>query len=271
LPDQADLERHVDRWFKPSSMAGVKYDLDGMKRLFSTLHQTWGEDFSKTTGDYAANALRGFGPGYPYFDARGLYYMLRQHQPARYLEIGSGLSTYYCSLAARRNADDGKPIQITCIEPYPSSQLCQIDGIRLIVKLAQDVSPGEFDILQSGDVLFIDSSHILKIDGEVAYLYLEILPRLKPGVIVHIHDIAFPYNIPYPPSTWILGERWPTYWTEAMLVQAFLAFNDSFEIVLSTPVIAHYDEPFFSDMIPDYVLRKDDQLAYGSLWIRRTK
>jgi hypothetical protein len=269
LPVQSDLERNVGRWFKPSAMAGLRYDVDTMKELFLTLHRNWGADYTETTGDFAQNTLRGFGPGYPRFDARTLYYILREYKPRRYLEIGSGLSTYYCTLAAKRNAQDGKPIEITCIEPFPSEHLRQMSEIRLIVDLAQNVPAETFVVLEAGDILFIDSSHVLKIDGEVAYLFLEILPQVKPGVMIHIHDIPFPYNIPYPPSTWILGERWPAYWNEAMLVQAFLAFNDSFEIVLSTPLIAHQDEAFFTSTIPDYLPRSQDPLPYASLWIRR--
>ena len=82
-----------------------------------------------------------------------------------------------------------------------------------------------FGQLQKDDVLFIDSSHVLKIDGDVPFLYLEVLPTLNVGVVVHIHDVPFPYNIPYPPQLWVFSQEWPMLWNEAMVVQAFLSFN----------------------------------------------
>lgn len=197
--------------------------------------------------------------------------MICELKPARYLEIGSGLSTYYCKLAGERNAQEGKPLRITCIEPYPSRALKEMSGTQLIVDVCQNVPLATFEQLEAGDVLFIDSSHALKIDSDVAYLYMEVVPRLKPGVYVHIHDMPLPYNIPFPPSTWILGERWPVYWNEAMLVQSFLAFNDSFDVVLSTPLIRHNEETFLASRVKEYVLLKDDPNPYSSLWIRRNK
>ena len=90
---------------------------------------------------------------------------------------GSGLSTYYCSLAAAQNAREGSPVAITCIEPNPYDKLYEIPGIQVIAKQVQDVDLSLFQELQQGDVLFIDSSHVLKIDGDVPFLYLEVLPR----------------------------------------------------------------------------------------------
>src|SRR5262249_21758595 len=156
----------------------------------------------------------GFGPGYPSFDCRVLFYLLREWKPKRYFEIGSGLSTYYAREASVLNEGEERRTEITCVEPYPSQPLLALKDVRLIRDVAQNVPIGAFQELEAGDVLFIDSSHALKIDSDVAYLILEVLPSLKPGVIVHIHDVPFPFNVPFPPSTWIFGERWPVYWNE---------------------------------------------------------
>src|SRR5690606_35304322 len=104
----------------------------------------------------------------------------------------------------------------------------------------QDVPLSRFAELEPGDVLFIDSTHALRIDSDVAYLFLEVLPRVPTGAIVHIHDVPFPYNVPYPSDFWLFGERWPVYWNEAMVVQTFLAFNRAFEVQLSTPLLRHH-------------------------------
>ena len=269
LPVLEEIEKTRARWDRPSALAGLDVDVDVLKERLRDLEKRWEDDFRAGAGDYRVNQRTGFGPGYPQFDARTLYYMLREHKPARYLEVGSGLSTYYATLAGGRNAEDGHPLAITCVEPYPFPALTALPGFELIEGFVQDVPVERFEQLEDGDVLFIDSSHALKIDSDVAYLFLEVLPRVKPGVLVHIHDVPFPYNAPYPADTWLFGERWPVYWNEAMVVQTFLAFNSAFEILLSTPIVRHADEAFLAELFPDYVPVADDPNPPSSLWLRR--
>ena len=271
LPVLEELAANRARWERPSELPGVEVDLMALQKNLGRLADEWEDELRSVAPDHAANAARGFGPGYPAFDARTLYYMLREHKPARYLEVGSGLSTYYASLAATRNRAEGAPLAITCIEPYPYDALRDLEGFELIAGFVQDVPVTTFEALQAGDVLFIDSSHALKIDSDVAYLFLEVLPRLKPGVLVHIHDVPFPYNGPFPADTWIFGERPPVYWNEAMVVQAFLAFNSAFEVLLSTPMVRHYDEQFLLDRFEDYTALADDPNPPSSLWLRRVR
>lgn len=109
---------------------------------------------------YAQVQEMGFGPGYTAIDALTLYMMIRHLKPQRYIEVGSGVSTYYCSLAAQRNMDEGHPLQIACIEPYPFEKLSAIPGIRVLPKEVQDADISLFQQLQENDVFFIDSSHI---------------------------------------------------------------------------------------------------------------
>jgi predicted O-methyltransferase YrrM len=269
LPVLGEIERSRARWDRPSALPGVAVDVPAMTARLGELADRWESDFAKHAGTYLDNQQQGFGPGYPAFDARTLYYLLREHQPGAYLEVGSGLSTYYATLAAARNAEDGAPMRITCIEPYPFDALKTLPGFELVQGFVQDVPVSRFEALSAGDVLFIDSSHALKIDSDVAYLFLEVLPRVKPGVLVHIHDVPFPYNVPYPADAWLFGERWPVYWNEAMIVQAFLAFNSEFEVVLSTPLIRAADEAFLSGRFDDYVPVADDPNPPSSLWLRR--
>ena len=269
LPVIDEIERTRQRWDRPSALAGLDVDVDAMTFRLETLADRWEKDFLDTAGDYLVNTGRGFGPGYPAFDARTLYYMLREHRPARYLEVGSGLSTYYATLAGARNGADGAPLEITCIEPYPFPALNDLPGFSLIKGFVQDVPVETFESLEAGDVLFIDSSHALKIDSDVAYLFLEVLPRVKPGVFVHIHDVPFPYNVPFPADTWVFGERPPVYWNEAMVVQTVLAFNSAFEILLSTPLIRHHNEAVLTKRFHDYVPLTDDPNPPSSLWLRR--
>ena len=271
LPVLSEIEATRERWDRPSDLAGLAIDVPGMQKRLGVLADEWEREFTEASGEYLANTRRGFGPGYPEFDARTLYYFLREHKPRRYLEVGSGLSTYYASLAARRNGDEGSPLRITCVEPYPFDALKTLPDFELVEGFVQDTPLEVFESLQAGDVLFIDSSHALKIDSDVAYLFLEVLPRIKTGVFVHIHDVHFPYNGPYPADTWLFGERWPVYWNEAMVVQTFLAFNTSFEILLSVPMIRHHDEAFLIDRFPTYRPLAEDPNPPSSLWLQRVR
>lgn len=269
LPVLDEIEATRARWDRPSPLTGLDIDVASLRERLGGLADRWEQEFTDGTGDYLANTRQGFGPGYPRFDARTLHYMLREHKPAAYLEVGSGLSTYYASLAARRNGDEGAPLKITCVEPYPFDALRTLPDFELIQGFVQDVPLERFEALEAGDVLFIDSSHALKIDSDVAFLFLEALPRVKPGVFVHIHDVHFPFNGPFPADTWLFGERWPVYWNEAMVVQTFLAFNSAFEVLLSTPMVRHADESFLVERFGDYTPLADDPNPPSSLWLRR--
>ncbi len=265
---RSKLRANLDRWNRPSLLKGVEYNLEEMKSELVDLLQCYGDEFAALP-NYTQLQQAGFGPGYTAVDALTLYMMVRRLKPKRYLEVGSGLSTYYCSLAAQRNADEGHPLAIMCIEPYPSVKLRALPGIQLISKEAQAVELAWFQQLQAGDILFIDSSHVLKVDGDVPYLYLEVLPTLNPGVVIHIHDVPFPYNIPYPPKYWVFESAWPMLWNEAMMLQAFLCFNPYFKIRLSTPLIRHFDEVFLKNHIPIYQSVDQNPNTFSSLWMQR--
>jgi hypothetical protein len=269
LPSVTRLQADLPRWNRPSALAGIEFDLEAMKSTLADLLNCYLAEFL-TYPPYAEIRQMGFGPGYTAVDALTLYMMIRHLKPKRYIEVGSGVSTYYCSLAAEHNAAEGHPLQITCIEPYPYEKLPTIPGIRVLAKKVEDVDPELFQELRENDVLFIDSSHVLRVDGDVSFLFLEVLPALNLGVMVHIHDIPFPYNFPYPPELWIFGQEWPMFWNEAMVVQAFLAFNRNFKICLSTPLIRHFDEAFLRDRIPIYEPIAQNANAFSSLWLRRT-
>ncbi|OGV52475.1 MAG: hypothetical protein A2X49_09170 [Lentisphaerae bacterium GWF2_52_8] len=268
LPSVARLKTNINRWNRPSSLHGVEYDLAGMKAMLAELLACYLDEFL-TYPTYAQVQEMGFGPGYTAVDALTLYMMIRHFKPQRYIEVGSGVSTYYCSLAAQRNMDEGHPLQITCIEPYPFEKLSTIPGLRILPKEVQDTDISLFQQLQENDVFFIDSSHILRVDGDVPFLYLEVLPILNVGVVTHVHDIPYPYNFPFPPELWVFGQDWPMFWNEPMVLQAFLAFNKQFKITMSTPLIRHFDEAFLIKHIPFYESVRQNPNAFSSLWLKR--
>jgi predicted O-methyltransferase YrrM len=280
LPVRSELERTRKRWDRPSAMAGVEWDTPAMKARLGRLVEAYGAELAELPPYEEAKGL-GYGPGFTLMDAQVVYLMLRDLKPERVMEVGSGLSTYYMSRALERNALEaeeageagaGSPGRITCIDPYSGDRVRGLPGVEVIRREVQDVAPEEFRELGEGDVLFIDSTHVVKVGGDVPHLYLEVLPRLRPGVVVHGHDIHFPYNTPHPAEEYVVRAKWPKYWTEAMLLQAFLAFNREFEIVLSAGILRHEDEAFLERTVPGYrpVTPADYDSHAGSIWLQRT-
>jgi Methyltransferase domain len=268
LPSRRRLTSTMARWAKPSSLLGVAYDIAGMKVTLADIVGRYHEEFADLPPYEEALAL-GFGPGYTRLDAVVLYAMLRARKPARYVEVGSGLSTYYASLAGEKNAREGRPMQITCVEPYPFEALKTLPGITVLQHEVQDVGLDLFTGLGEDDVLFIDSSHIVRLDGDVPFLFLEVLPALRTGPLVHIHDIPFPYHCPYPVDYWVYERVWPMWWNESMLLHALLCGNKQFAVSLSLPLIRHHDEDFLKQLIPDYRTIDEEPNTFSSIWLKR--
>jgi predicted O-methyltransferase YrrM len=258
----------MNRWSKPSSLHGIDYDLAEMKACLRTLVETYFAEFEEHV-PYEVACKRGFGPGYTRLDAIVLYAMIRAHKPAKYLEVGSGVSTYYAAEAAKLNARDGRPMQVTCIDPNPFSALRSIPGVVIKATEVQDESPLTFEQLGPHDMLFIDSSHIVRLDGDVPFLLLEVLPVLRAGVLIHIHDIPFPYHCPYPPRYWIYDNTWAFWWNESMLLHALLCGNKHFSITLSTPLIRYHDEAFLAALIPGYKSITEEPNTFSSMWLTK--
>jgi hypothetical protein len=140
---------------------------------------------------------------YTDFDAACLYAIVRHLRPRRYIEIGCGFSTRFSARAIERNLHDGFPCESHFIEPYPSEFFLtqKLPGTYHRQKIQQS-APALFEELEAGDILFIDTSHVLKTQSDVEHELLRILPILKPGVWVHIHDVFTPYDYP---AEWVLG------------------------------------------------------------------
>jgi predicted O-methyltransferase YrrM len=271
LPVVAALEAKRKRWYKPSAMAGVDYDVDAMKAMLRRLLEKHSAEFERLPA-FDENVAKGYGPGFTELDAMVLYLLVRELRPKRWIEIGSGLSTYYCLLAAAANGEDGAPLEVTCIDPYRTEALAEREDVEIMQREVQDIEPTFFERLTAGDVLFIDSSHVVKIDGDVPHLYLEVVPRLAPGVVIHSHDIPFPFNVPYPYYLKRPGFDWPMFWTEPMLLQALLSGSPYYRILLSAPLLRFHDEEFLRTNVAGYrgVIPDDSRTHFGSLWFEKT-
>ncbi len=208
-------------------------------------------------------ALRYFfeNPSYSYSDAITLYCMIRHAQPKRIVEIGSGHSS--CVTLDTNELFFSGGIKTTFIEPYPELLLSLIkpsdqESIRLIPNKLQDVDAEIFQSLEANDILFVDSTHVCRINSDVNRMLFEILPGLKSGVYVHFHDIFYPFEYP---KTWVYEGR---AWNEAYALRAFLQFNSAFRIVFFNTYLANFHQQLFEEHMP-LCLKNPG----GSLWIQR--
>jgi hypothetical protein len=231
LPVPDDTDRLDQFWAKPSEMVGVDTNdamgLEVMEQICPKYLPEFRASFPiegppQTPGFYLING------GYMAVDAHVYYCLIRHFKPRKIVEIGNGNSTLLAIAAADANKKEtGRRPHLTSIDPYPWAMFK--DGYAgldsLLVERVQDVPVTYFEQLEAGDMLFIDSSHVIRSGNDVHYEFLEILPRLKPGVLIHVHDISLPR--PYP-KVYFDNHL---YWTEQYLLQAFLAFNDRFEVV----------------------------------------
>uniref|UniRef100_A0A6C0AQI2 Methyltransferase domain-containing protein n=1 Tax=viral metagenome TaxID=1070528 RepID=A0A6C0AQI2_9ZZZZ len=164
---------------------------------------------------------------FEWMDGRLLHYYLQKNKPKKIIEIGCGNSTL---LTYNTKEMFNLDVEITCIEPYPTDYLVKLHDegkINLIKDKLENIDLQMFKNLNEHDILFIDSSHVLKLDSDVMYYFTKILPLLKKNVLVHIHDIFFPYDYPL---DWLKEGR---FWNEQYFLYVFLQFNTKFKIQFS--------------------------------------
>jgi predicted O-methyltransferase YrrM len=181
VADLHELEATRSTWARRSEMAGVEWDVATQERALREICLPCRDEYGANE-TYRSAVTGKFGPGYGPVEAQVLHAVVRHFRPRRIIEVGSGVSTACLRAAAGLNARDaGSRARITCIEPYPSDALKALDDVDLVSRPVQSVPPAVFEELGEGDLLFIDSSHSAKTGSDVAYLFLEVLPRLRPG------------------------------------------------------------------------------------------
>jgi hypothetical protein len=200
-----------------------------------------------------------FGAG----DAEFLYNLIRHKRPARIIEIGSGNSTLMARQAINKNKEEipGYACEHICIEPYEISWL-EKTGVTVIRERVEDVGLGFFSTLGENDILFIDSSHVIRPQGDVLFEYLELLPTLNVGVIVHIHDIFSPSDYP---KEWICDEV--RLWSEQYLLEAFLTGNRDWKIIGALNYLHHNH----FEKLRETCVRLTHDLEPGSFYMQKIR
>lgn len=251
--------QHREHWKAHRYDQGLRLDDD----------QRWLELLEQLVGAYKADYKRlpvdSDGHGDEYYlqngwygsvDAEVLYSLMRHLNPRHVFEAGSGFSTRLMRRAVR---EGNLQTHITSIDPHPNTQVGPYadEYIQLPV---EDVEISRIvGTLDADDILFIDSSHRVATGGDVPFLFLEVLPRLKTGVYIHIHDIFLPLDYP---EKWAVEEY---DWTEQYLVHAFLCYNRAFEIIWPARYMWEYQRERVRAVIP----ARPDSAAPSSLWLKK--
>jgi predicted O-methyltransferase YrrM len=256
IPSLTEVENDRRRIF--ANEAPLKIDLrpEEQKNLLSDLvgyvdEFPWPAEPSTGLRYYTNNGF------FNYADAFALYGMLRRLKPRKVIEIGSGFSS-----AVMMDTNEqflNTSLKITFVEPY-SERLQKlmrqgdhaVSAYQLIEKRIQDVPMDIFQTLEAGDIFFVDSSHVSKVGSDLNHILFNIVPRLKPGVILHFHDIFYPFEYP---EGWI---KQGIFWNEVYLLRAFLMNNKQYEVLLMND---YWDKQSFP-AIPRFK-------SGGSLWLKK--
>jgi hypothetical protein len=262
--DPAELTRHYhdpDAAAPPATLPGIELAREAQLELWQHLRRYLAEAITFVTGQqhhrYSSDSLS-FGIG----DAIIYCCMLQYLRPAQIIEIGAGSS----SALALDTFDRFFAERPRCcfIDPYPAllrSMMTPEDTatVEVVEAAIQDVPVARFDALGSNDVLFIDSTHIVKTGSDVTYELFELLPRLRSGVVVHFHDIFYPFEYP---REWAVDRNYS--WNEIYAVRAFLTGNRDWEILFFNDYFSRVERARVAQDAPEMLANPG-----GSLWLRR--
>jgi predicted O-methyltransferase YrrM len=269
IPDLREIDANVDAIFDRSRKTVGAIDLNEREQLrlihaFATTYKEMPFQEKPTPGYryYLDNPFFSFGDGVI------LYSFLRHFKPKRVIEIGSGFSS--AAMLDVRDYCFDTPIKFTFIEPRPErlhailtekdKRVCEIE-----TKLVQQVDIGLFKDLEENDILFVDSSHVGKIQSDVLHIIFNIFPRLNRGVIVHVHDVLWPFEYP---ENWVRKGR---AYNEAYLLRAFLQYNAAFEILFFNSFIARHQAESIKRLMPQLLEVPSTKETEGnsSIWLRK--
>lgn len=245
VPDLNDVTRRRDQIFAvPDALPGI--DLRHAQQL-ALVPELGRESLAAPFHDEPHGTVR-YGYDNPFFaaaDALAWWGLLRLRRPRRVVEVGSGWSS--AVLLDAIDATEGWAPEVTFVEPYPDrlQQLVRDEDDAALWQLGVQDAPREiFDQLEAGDVLFIDSTHVSKVGSDVNLLLLDIVPSLAPGVLVHVHDILYPFEYP---AQWVFDGRG---WTEAYVLRALLIGSSALRIVWWNDMMAAFHRDAVAAAMP---------------------
>ena len=264
LNDLEFLEQNRDLWQRRAMPRGIEWDLDAqfafVRRLAPAILELADVPQEMPPGPPSYHWRNDFWTG---GDALIHYGLLREAKPRRVVEVGCGWSSLLMARALARNEDEGAPpATVDQVEPYARTELLRAlpEDWRLHETMLQRAPLELFEQLGDGDICFYDGSHVARAGSDVNWFFFVVVPRLAPGVIVHVHDIFWPFDYP---ETWIF-DRGQT-WNEQYVLQAFLMLNREFEVIVSNCAIFDAYEGEMEDLFGTFPVVRSG----CSLWMRR--
>lgn len=250
-------------WTEPVPLIGLDLKVEAAIELLESTLQGYIREFSPRLDNTGAAGTFFVRNGtYESVDAEVLYAMLRHVKPSRVVELGSGASSHVIHAAQQVCVGEGHPFEHEIFDPYPftaspmgslAEPVVHPIGTESLDAQALTAS------LHDGDVLFVDTTHTVRTGGDVIRLFQDILPRLATGVWVHFHDIFLPYDYP---RQWVVTER--RAWSEQYLLQAFLTFNDRFQVIMPNHAAARAFPEIVSKVVPSF----DSSVEPAGFWMR---
>lgn len=227
LPDFSRIK--TEETIRRRDFAAIDFNLPQQLQLLKRLGEHYRDELQALAHQPEPEGFNFQNDYFGGFDAALYYSVIRDLKPRQVIEVGSGYSTQVAHKALQRNRTEEQSGRLTCIEPFPQPRLtAPMLEIELIEKRVESLPIDFFTQLQSNDILFIDSSHAVRFDGDVCREFLEIFPALNLGVWIHVHDIFFPHDYP---AEWLIEKR--IAFSEQYLLEAFLSYNRSFSVVAS--------------------------------------
>lgn len=266
LNDLSFLKDNWDLWHKRPLPQGIAWDIDAqldeVRQIAPFLSELEGVPQDAPPGPPRYHWDNNFWRG---ADALIQYGLLRNVKPRRVVEIGCGWSSLLMAQAFERNQEEGAQIAVVDqIEPFPRKELLSAlpETWTLHETILQRADVSIFDDLEAGDVCFYDGSHVARAGSDVVWFFFEVLPRLKPGVLVHVHDVFWPADYP---DDWIFN-RGQT-WNEQYVLQAFLMYNRAFEPLICNPILCHHRTQALEELFRE---TPETQHSGSSVWLRAT-
>ncbi|CAA0182095.1 conserved hypothetical protein [Tenacibaculum maritimum] len=251
---EKDLQKPLN---EERSLMGIDWNINEQLALLKSF--SFSNEFSEIPDDYKNDLSFHFNNGsFCSGDAEYWYNMIRLKQPKKIIEIGSGHSTKIAQKAILKNKELNLEYNClhTCIEPYEMPWLEKLN-INVIREKVENIELSFFKTLEEGDILFIDSSHIIKPQGDVLFEYFEILPILNKGVIVHIHDIFSPRNYL---KEWVIDTH--RLWNEQYLLEAFLNSNKNWRIIGAVNYLKHNHYALLHSKCPRLTVNREPGSFY---------
>jgi len=278
IPDLQEVQNNAHKIFGNENIADIEFNtqqqfdlLQELTAYYSSVPYAFTQNSKEIKNESLSkkSALR-YDPTdawYRYSDVIFLIAVMQHFKPKKVIEIGSGHSS-----AVMLDANEiffEQKINLTFIEPFPRERLNDVlkeddrKSITIIENKVQEVDVSLFRSLEENDILFVDSTHVSKIGSDVNHIFFNILPILKPGVLIHFHDIFYPFELP---ANWIFGNKW--FWNEVYILRAFLMNNADYKIVLFNSMLQKKFVSWFEKNMPDCLVGSEET---GSIWVKKLR